>query len=320
MVSVSGASQDRGSSQPQQAAAIQHDPSPRANANRQGSLASGPHGVASSRLQSGWEPAQAYSRQTPQQINPGFVPGAQPVWPPGTLPYMQPQVFMYPGLPGNPPAFYPAQSMHGAQRPMPQMMPQVGMMVPPQQYSGVNPLFPFGVAPSPTPEQWLQARNIRPQAAMFQGVRPMGWGGVPFQSPPHDPRWQSSPQPMVASLPPQRPTRHPLHQLQQQQHPQQQQQQQFQQPSPPPPRVTSHPQLTQLDRQTSQPSLGAPISETQPASRSSSTSAIPRSAVQTEKIEQSAAGQDGAESAQGAAGKVPCAFFLKTGTCAYGDK
>lgn len=179
------------------------------------------------------------------------------------------------------------------------------MMVPPQQYPGVNPMFPYGVAPSPTPEQWLQARNMRPQPAMFQGVRPMGWGGVPFQSPPNDPRWQATLRPVAASMQPQQPSRQP--------------QQQQQQPPPPPPRTASFPQLTQLDQQMSQVSLGLSVSDAQPAGRSSSTSAIPRSVIATDKQEPQGPGQD-ADAPQSAAGKVPCAFFLKTGTCAYGDK
>ena len=311
MGSVPGAGNDKGSSQSQQHDSTTHENPGRVSAMRQGSQTSGPQGSVPSRLQSVWEPAQAYSRQNQQQVNSGYMPGPQPAWPPGTLPYMQPQVFMYPGLPGNPPAFYPAQSLHGAQRPIPQMMPQMNMMMPPQQYSGVNTMFPFGVAPSATPEQWLQARNIRQPAAMFQGVRPMGWGGVPFQQPPNDLRWQLTPKPVAASMPSQRPAR-PFQQ--------QQQQQQQQQPPPPPPRTASFPQLSQLNRQMSMTSLGPPVSESQPASRSSSTSAISRSAVQTDKPEQEASAQNAADAAEPAVGKVPCAFFLKTGTCAYGDK
>ena len=286
---VSGAASDRTLSQSQQHASTSYDSPGRMPANCQGSLTPGPYG--SSRLQSPWEPAQGFSQQGPQQTNTGFMSGSQPLWPPGTLPYIQPQVFVYPA---NPP-FYP-QPLHGAQRPHPQLMPQVGMMVPPQQYSGVSPMFPYGVAPSPTPEQWLHARNVRPPAAMFQGVRPMGWGGVPFQSP-NDPRWQSAPKPVTASMPPQRLNRSSA------QH----------QPPPPPPRTASFPQLAQMDRHAGHSSFGPSASEPQQANRSSSTSAIPRSAVQTGKLEQEAA-------ADAVPGKVPCAFFLKTGTCAYGDK
>ena len=301
MVSVSGAASDRSSSQPQESASTSYDMSGRMTANRPSNYPAGPVGTS---RQSVWEPAQAYSRQGQQQMNAGFVQNPQAVWPPGALPYMQPQVFMYPGLPGNPPSFYSAQSLHGPQRPMSQMVPQVGMVMPPQQYSGVNPMFPYGVAPSPTPEQWLQARNLRPQAAMFQGARPMGWGGVPFQSPANDPRWQSILKP-AASLQTQRSAR-----------PSQQQQQ----PPPPPPRTASLPQLTQLNRQMSQAGINQPASESQPANRSSSLSAIPRSAVLTEMQDQQPSTSDASDAAQPALGKVPCAFFLKTGTCAYGDK
>lgn len=297
MVSVSSSASDRPPAQPQQHASTSYDTQGRMSANRQGSLSSGPYG--SSRLQGTWEPAQGFSPQGPQQMNTGFMPGSQPVWPPGSLPYMQPQVFMYPGLPGNPAGFYP-QPLHGAQRPLSQMMPQVGMMVPPQQYSGVTPMFPF--APSPTPEQWLHARNLRPPGAMFQGIRPMGWGGVPFQ-PPNDPRWQSAAKAVAPSLPPQRPTR-----------PSSQQQ------PPPPPRAAPFPQLAHVDRHASHASVRPGMSEPQQANRSSSTSAIPLTAVQTEKHKQAPPGVDPVEPARPALGKVPCAFFLKTGTCAYGDK
>ena len=75
-----------------------------------------------------------------------------------------------------------------------------------------------------------------------------------------------------------------------------------------------------MDKQPGQISL-RPVSDAQQANRASSTSAIPRSALQTEKqAEQAAPGADAVESPRPAAGKVPCAFFLKTGTCAYGDK
>lgn len=299
MVSVSSSASDRPPSQPQQHASTSYEIQGRMSANRHGSMNSGPYG--SSRLQSTtWDPAQGFSQQGPQQINTGFMPGSQHVWPPGSLPYMQPQVFMYPGLPGNPAGFYP-QPLHGAQRPLSQIMPQVGMMVPPQQYSGVTPMFPF--APSPTPEQWLHARNLRPPAGMFQGIRPMGWGGVPFQSP-NDPRWQSGPKPVAPSLPLQRPTR-----------PSSQQQQ-----PPPPPRTASLSQVTHVDRRAQHASIGPVASESQPGNRSSSTSAIPSSTGQTEKLKQEPPGGNAVEPARPVLGKVPCAFFLKTGTCAYGDK
>ena len=296
---VSGAN-DRTPSQPQQHTSASRDSPARLSGNRPGTLTSGPYG--SSRPQRQWEPAQGFSRQGPQQISTGFMPGSQPLWPPGSVPYMQPQVFVYP----NPPGFYP-QPLPGAQRPIPQMMPQVGMMLPPQQYPGVNSMFSYGVAPSPTPEQWLHARNMRPPAPVYHGVRPTGWGGVPFQSP-NDPRWQSASKPLTASMPLQRPIK-PSPQ---------------QQPPPPPPRSPSFPQLPQMDRQPGQTSLKPSVSEAQQANRASSTSAIPHAALQTEQqaeqAEQAAPGAEAVESPRPAPGKVPCAFFLKTGTCAYGDK
>ena len=297
MVVSSGAANDKTPSQPQQHTSASYGSPGRMSANRSGTLTSGPYG--SSRLQSPWEPPQGFSQPGPQQISTGFMPGSQPLWPPGSVPYMQPQVFVYP----NPPGFYP-QPLHGAQRPLPQMMPQVGMMLPPQQYPGLNPMFSYGVPPSPTPEQWLHARNMRPPPAVFQGVRPMGWGGVPFQSP-YDPRWQPASKPVTASMPLQRPIK-PATQ---------------QQPPPPPPRTASVPQLAQMDKQLGQTTLRPSVSDAQQANRASSTFAIPRSALQTEKqAEQAAPGADAVESPRPAAGKVPCAFFLKTGTCAYGDK
>ena len=297
MVSVSAAAGARSCSQPEQSASASHDSSGRMSAHRQGSLSQAGAPGSSSRLQSGWELAQGYSRPVPQQPNPTFTPGTQPVWPPGPLPYMQPQVYMYPGLPGNPPGFFPAQSLHGAQQPGPQMVPQVSMMIPGQQYPGVNPMFPFGMAPSPTAEQWMQARQ-RPQP-MFQGIRPTGWGGMPFQSQPNDPRWQANVKPVAASVPSRRPEGLPQ-----------------QQPPPPPPRVAPGQQLAKIDRQHSQPPLKPTVPQPQRASRSSSTPSMPRlavqSSVQTDQQEQA--------SQQPPLGKVPCAFFLKTGTCAYGDK
>ena len=294
---VDSGANDSMSSQPQQHTQARYDSPGRVSANRPGTLTSGPYG--SSRLQSPWEPAQGFSQQGPQQVSTGFMPGSQALWPPGSVPYMQPQMFVYP----NPPGFYP-QPLHGAQRPLPQMMPQVGMVLPPQQYPGVNPMFSYGVPPSPTPEQWLQARNMRPPAAAFQGVRPMGWGGVPFQSP-SDPRWQAASKPLTASMPLQRSNKpSPQHQ-----------------PPPPPPRTASVPQLAQIGRQPGQTSLSPSVSEAQQASRASSTSAIPRPALETEKqAEPAAAAADAVDSPRPAPGKTPCAFFLKTGTCAYGDK
>jgi len=309
MVSVSGAAGNKAASQSGQSSANSNDQYTRMAAQRQGVLGQAVQpGSTSSRLQGGWESAQAYSRPGPPQVNPGFMPGTQPVWPPGSLQYMQPQVYMYPGLPGNPPGFFPPQSPHGAQRPVQQMMPQIGMIVPGQQYSGMNPMYPFGMGPSPTPEHWMQARH-RPQAAMFQSVRPMGWGGVPFQSPPNDPRWQANPKLVAASLQPRRPDR-----LSQQQ------------PPPPPPRTASGQHLASLDRHMSQPVQRPTLSDPQTASRANSSPAIPHAPPQaeqqaeprTEQPEQS--DQQAAAGAQPAVGKVPCAFFLKTGTCAYGDK
>ncbi|DBA77326.1 TPA: hypothetical protein ACH3X2_000847 [Trebouxia sp. C0005] len=311
MVSVSGAAGHKAASQSGQSSANSIDQYTRMAAQRQGGLGQIVQpGSTSSRLQGGWESAQAYSRPGPPQVNAGFMPGTQPVWPPGSLQYMQPQVYMYPGLPGNPPGFFPPQSLHGAQRPVQQMMPQVGMMIPGQQYSGINPMYPFGMGPSPTPEQWMQARH-RPQAAMFQGVRPMGWGGMPFQSLPNDPRWQANPKPVAASLQPRRPDR-----LSQQQPP----------PPPPPPRTASGQQLASLDRHMSQPVQRPTPSDPQTASRSNSSPAIPHAPPQaeqqaeprTEQPEHS--DQQAAAGAHPVVGKVPCAFFLKTGTCAYGDK
>ena len=145
MVSASAAAGERLSSQPEHSASLSSDPTGRMSAQRQGSFnQAGPPGSSSSRLQSGWESAPGYNRPRPQQLNPNFMPGTQPVWPPGPLPCMQPQVYMYPGLPGNPPGFFP-QPLHGAQRPVQQIMSQIGMMVPGQQYPGLNPMFPFGI-------------------------------------------------------------------------------------------------------------------------------------------------------------------------------
>ena len=284
---------DRTPSQPQQRASTSYESPGRMSANHQGSLTSGPD--RSARLQHQWGSAQRFSQQSLQQINTRFMPGSQTLWPPGSLPYMQPQVFVYP----NPPGFYP-QPVPGSQRPLQQIMPQVGMMLPPQQYPGVNPMFPYGATPSPAPEQWLHARNLRPPPAVFQGVRPMGWGGVPFQSP-NDPRWLSAPKPLAASMPLQRPSR-PSTQRQ---------------PPPPPRRTASFPQLEQMERPAGQGSLGPLVAEPQ---QSSSTSATLGTPLQTEKQEQAVPGADAVESARPSPSKVPCAFFLKTGTCAYGDK
>lgn len=306
MVSVSGAASSKASLQPNHSVSTGFDSYSRMSTQRQGSLSQvGQPGSTLSRPQSGWDSAQTYSRPGPQQLNPTFLPGTQPVWPPGSLPYMQPQVYMYPNLPGNPPAFFPAQSLHGAQRPVQQMVPQVGMMVPGQQYPGVNPVFSYGVGPSPTPEQWMQAGQ-RPQAPMFQGVRPMGWGGVPFQSLPNNPRWQANPKPVVSSVQSRRPDRLPQ-----------------QQPPPPPPRTASGQHLASLDRHLSQPVLRPTSSDPQAASRSKSTPAPPLTSSQGEQQTQQQTEQSEQQAPAGAQppiGKVPCAFFLKTGTCAYGDK
>lgn len=295
MVVLSEGASDRKPSQPQQRASTSYESPGRVSANHQGSLNSAPDRSARLQQQHPWGSAQRFSQQSLQQINTGFMPGSQTLWPPGSLPYMQPQVFVYP----NPPGFYP-QPVPGSQRPLQQIMPQVGMMLPPQQYPGVNPMFPYGATPSPTPEQWLHARNLRPPLAVFQGVRPMGWGGVPFQSP-NDPRWHSAPKPLAASMPLQRPSR-PSTQRQ---------------PPPPPRRTASFPQLAQTDTLAGQASLEPLVAEPQ---QSSGTSAILGTTTQAEKQEQAVPGADAVESARPSLGKVPCAFFLKTGTCAYGDK
>lgn len=302
MASTNPAEQVKVSTQSDNAAAERRAAPREPLAARQGSLGASP--VYQTRAQAGWETVQPFGGPPGQQpMNPAFIQSPQPVWPHGTVPYMQPQVYMYPGLPGQHPSFFPAGSLHPAQRPVPQMLSPLGMMVAGQQYP-MNPMLPFTMAPAPTQESWLQARQMRPQPGVMPGIRPTGWGGVPFQSPQHPQpqqtqRWQQPQRQEMPSTPSRRPDKMQA------------------QPPPPPPRAGSMPPTAQAQKELAP---AGPVPSPTAATASSRSSSLPileqQQAESPRQPEQ--AGIVGA--APGPSGKVPCAFFLKTGTCAYGDK
>lgn len=292
---------------------------------RQASLSSS-QTVHSARLQSGWDPGHPYAgtgqqQMGQQQLNATYLPNAQTIWPPGALPYLQPQLYMYPGLPGSPSALFPGGTLHPAQRSVPQM--PLGMMVAGQQYP-MNSMLPFNMAPAPTQEAWLQARNLRPQPGMVQGIRPTGWGGIPIQSPQQaqqaqqNPHWQQSQRQEPANTASRRPERMQA------------------QPPPPPPRASSMPHTAQMHKDLAPAGLLPASIDSPTTGRASSLPHMDQQqqaqqqhiqqqqqAVQQQPQQQLAQSNHAAYPAAAAAtpsGKVPCAFFLKTGTCAYGDK
>ena len=322
MASTSSTEKDKGPTQSASVAGESRPSAPESSSQRQTNLGTSQNVYpAAARLQPGWETMQSFGGQGQQPINAAYMPGAQTVWPPGAVPFLHPQVYMYPGLPGNPPTFFPAGSLHPTQRPMPQMLPHLGMVVAGQQFP-VNSMLPFNMTPASTQEAWLQARNMRPQPGMVQGMRPTGWGGIPFQSQQaqQHQRWQQSQRQEVANVSSRRPDRMQA------------------QPPPPPPRASSTPQSAQMHKDLAPAGVLPPVSELLQAGRASSLphleqqqqqqqSPQPPQLRQAEQHQQqqpqelaSSHPAYPAAASPGPSGKVPCAFFLKTGTCAYGDK
>lgn len=280
---------------------------------RQGSIGSTQtvHHCAS--LQPGREAVHPFAGSSQQPMNTAYIPSPQTVWPPGAMPYLQPQVYMYPGLPGSPSAFFPAGALHPAQRSLPQL--PLGMMVAGQHYP-MNSVLPFNMTPAAAQEAWLQARNLRPQPGMVQGVRPTGWGGIPFQAPQQaqqNQRWQQTQRQEAANTASRRPDRMQG------------------QPPPPPTRASSMPPTAQTHTDLA-PAGVLPASIDSPSSgRASSLSYMEEHQLQQPQHSQPSRQHQPQQLAQQShsapaataampSGKVPCAFFLKTGTCAYGDK